>query len=117
MGDKEFTAYVKNLDYPKGEFIPQSEAKVLIRYSHLPTVVFTSIRTVNKIRLFKLDEHIERLYNGCRMIEVDPGITPRARAKIGHSRAYSFATCPSFSASHALAIISIILYYLLYYWR
>jgi branched-chain amino acid aminotransferase len=43
--------------------------------------VFDTARTV-KHRIFKLEEHVDRLYNSLRYIQVDPGISPKEMTAI-----------------------------------
>ena len=61
-----------------GEFIPEDEAKVSIRDVGLVygDCVFDTSRTFNG-RLFRLQDHIDRLYKSLDYAQIDPGMTPR----------------------------------------
>jgi len=65
------------LFYLNGTYVTSSQAKIhcldwgLHGYS-----VYDVCRTVNKTRIFRLGEHIERLYNSLRCAEIDLEVTP-----------------------------------------
>jgi len=62
----------ENLVYIDGRFLPRSEAKISV-YDHgllYGDGVFEGIRAYNGL-VFKLDEHIERLYHSAKSIELD----------------------------------------------
>ena len=62
----------ENLVYIDGQFLPKSEAKISV-YDHgllYGDGVFEGIRAYNGL-VFKLDEHIERLYHSAKSIELD----------------------------------------------
>jgi len=62
----------ENLVYIDGRFLPRSEAKISV-YDHgllYGDGVFEGIRAYNGL-VFKLDEHIERLYHSANSIELD----------------------------------------------
>ena len=70
--------------YLNGRFVPESEAKIPWRSTgfFLGTCVFDTMRTVQKKRVFRLEDHIERLFNSLRYIEEDPGISPKEMGQI-----------------------------------
>ncbi|MFN3660466.1 MAG: branched-chain-amino-acid transaminase, partial [Brevinematales bacterium] len=58
--------------YLNGELVPQQEAKISV-FDHgvlYGDGVFEGIRAYNR-RIFKLDEHVERLYNSAKIIMLD----------------------------------------------
>ena len=54
-----------------GNFVPEDEAKISIYDSALMfgDMAFEMTRSFNKLQ-FKLDEHIERLYAGLKILEI-----------------------------------------------
>ncbi len=67
------------LVYVNGKFVPKAEATVSV-FDHgflYGDGVFEGIRAYNG-RVFRLDEHLERLYRGARTIMLDVGMTPEA---------------------------------------
>ncbi len=70
MAQQERTAYLN------GRMIPESQASVSIkdRGFTLGDAVFDMARTFNG-RVFKLKEHIDRLYTSCKYLRLDPGMT------------------------------------------
>ncbi len=63
--------------YVNGKFVPQSEAKVSVfdRGYLYGDGVFEGIRGYNG-RIFRLDQHLERLYRGAKAIALDIPLTP-----------------------------------------
>ncbi len=63
--------------YINGEFVPKSEAKVSVfdRGYLYGDGVFEGIRCYNG-RVFRLDQHLERLYRGAKAIALDIPLTP-----------------------------------------
>jgi len=63
--------------YVNGEFVPKSEAKVSVfdRGYLYGDGVFEGIR-VYDARIFRLDQHLERLYRGAKAIALDIPLTP-----------------------------------------
>jgi branched-chain amino acid aminotransferase len=64
------------------QFVPLSEAKigVMTHAFHYGTAIFEGIRgnwnsEQKQIYLFRLREHYERLFNGCRILKIDPAYT------------------------------------------
>jgi branched-chain amino acid aminotransferase len=62
----------------RNEFVPLSEAKigVMTQALHYGTACFEGIRgnwnsQQKQIHLFRLKEHYERLYKGCRILKID----------------------------------------------
>ena len=71
MSDREFYAYLN------GEFLPESQATISIRdvgWLH-GDAVFDASRTFNGV-VFKLEQHIERLYLSLKYARINPGLTP-----------------------------------------
>ncbi len=69
MGDK--------MCYLNGEFLKESEAKISIndRGYLWGDAVYDVMRTFGHVP-FRLKEHSERTFRSCRLIDLDPGITP-----------------------------------------
>jgi len=65
------------LVYVKGDFVPRSEAKISVfdRGYLYGDGVFEGIRGYNG-RIFRLDQHLERLYRGARAISLEVPMTP-----------------------------------------
>src|ERR1044071_7397274 len=64
--------------YMNGSFIPKEQAVVSV-FDHgllYGDGVFEGIRAYNG-RVFRLDEHLARLYRSARALVLDPGLTPR----------------------------------------
>ena len=59
-----------------GEFVPENEAVISIRDPGFiyGDAVFDTARTFNG-EIFKLDEHLDRLWMSCRYIAVEPPMT------------------------------------------
>ena len=74
------------LVYVNGEFVPEAEAGVSIFDSALMfgDMVFEMTRSFNKVQ-FKLEEHIERLYAGIKMLKIPVEMTPREMAEAVYS--------------------------------
>ena len=69
-------AQMERVVYLNGEFIPESRAGIPIRDRGfvLGDAVFDTARTFNG-RPFKLPDHIDRLFDSCRYLRLDPGLT------------------------------------------
>ena len=63
--------------YYNGDFVPESEARISIFDSALMfgDMVFEMTRSFNRVQ-FKLEEHIERLYAGVKMLKIPLRMTP-----------------------------------------
>lgn len=74
---------MENLAYYNGEIAPIDELKVpfLDRVSFFGDGVYDATMTHEGVILFEGD-HIERFYNSCRLMEIDPGIEPDALARL-----------------------------------
>lgn len=70
MAQQERVAYIN------GEIVPESQAKVSIRDRGFVygDAVFDTTRTFGG-RIFKLKEHLDRLYNSLKYMRIDPGLT------------------------------------------
>ncbi|NLX07415.1 MAG: branched-chain amino acid aminotransferase [Phycisphaerae bacterium] len=68
----------QRLVYFNGEFVPEREAKVSIFDSALMfgDMVFEMTRSFGRVQ-FRLEEHVERLYAGVRMLKVPLAMTPQ----------------------------------------
>ena len=66
-----------------GEYVPRNEAKIPMtdRGFRLGDVVFDTERTFNG-KVFRLREHIERLYRSLQYTRVDPGMTMEEMQKV-----------------------------------
>lgn len=62
--------------YLNGQFIPESECKIHVADRGLPRgdLVFDVERTFNG-KVFRLREHLERLYRSLKYMRIDPGMT------------------------------------------
>jgi len=62
--------------YLNGNYIPENEAKLPFRDRGVKygDAVFDTTRTFNH-KIFKLEEHLERLYRSLRYVGIDPGLT------------------------------------------
>ena len=69
--------------YVNGEIVPESQAKVSIGDSGFlyGDAVFDTTRTFGH-RIFKLAEHLDRLYNSLRYMRIEPGIAKNALADL-----------------------------------
>jgi branched-chain amino acid aminotransferase len=69
--------------YFNGKIVPESDVLIPFRDRGFMAgdAVFDTARTVNH-RIFKLKEHIDRLYNSLRYIQVDPRISPKEMTAI-----------------------------------
>ena len=79
MGAKtsEYTFYVN------GDFVPMSEAKISVLDSALHgDSVYDTLRTVNRTRIYRIDDHIERLFCSCKAAHIEPGIAPKDMKRI-----------------------------------
>ncbi len=66
----------QRLVYFNGDFVPESEAKISIYDSALMfgDMVFEMTRSFNK-KQFLIEKHIERLFNGLKILDIDPCIS------------------------------------------
>jgi branched-chain amino acid aminotransferase len=63
--------------YINGNFLPMSEAKISVLDSALHgDSVYDTLRTANRMRIYRMDDHVERLFCSCRGADIEPGITP-----------------------------------------
>tara|TARA_B100000212_G_C27356867_1_gene526233 strand:+ start:35 stop:1018 length:984 start_codon:yes stop_codon:yes gene_type:complete len=71
--------------YFNGEIVPESEARISIYDSALMfgDMVFEMTRSFNK-KQFLLEEHIDRLFNGLKILEIDPKLTKSELIEICH---------------------------------
>ena len=69
--------------YLNGEIVPESEAKVSIRDRGFVygDAVFDTTRTFGG-KIFKLKEHLDRLYDSLKYMRIDPGMSPRQVAEL-----------------------------------
>ncbi|MCK5527873.1 MAG: aminotransferase class IV, partial [Candidatus Latescibacteria bacterium] len=67
----------ERLVYMNGVFVPEKDAKVSIFDSALMfgDMVFEMTRSFDKVQ-FKLNEHIERMYAGIKMLQIPIQMTP-----------------------------------------
>jgi branched-chain amino acid aminotransferase len=73
----------ERIAYHNGRFVPEREVLVPFRDSGFKfgDAVFDTTRTFGH-RVFKLREHVERLYRSLRYLRIDPGLTPAALVEI-----------------------------------
>ena len=64
--------------YFNGEYMPESQVRVPFRDRSwiFGDGAFDMARTFNG-RVFKLEEHVERLYRSLKVLRIDPGLSPR----------------------------------------
>jgi len=75
--EKEYVFYVN------GEYVPWNEAKISVLDSGCHgDSVYDTLRTVSRTNIFRIDDHIERLYSSCNAADIDPGIGPEEMKKI-----------------------------------
>ncbi len=69
--------------YLNGDLVPESEAKVSIhdRGFTLGDAVFDNTRTFGG-KIFKLREHLDRLYRSCKYMRLDPGMSKDRMAEL-----------------------------------
>ena len=67
----------QRIAYHNGRFVPESQVLVPFRDRGFKygDAVFDTTRTFGH-RVFKLKEHVERLYRSLRYLRIDPGLTP-----------------------------------------
>jgi branched-chain amino acid aminotransferase len=77
VATKERVAYVN------GTIVPESQAAVSINDLGFlyGDAVFDTTRTFNR-RIFKLQEHLDRLYDSLRYMRIDPGLAPEEMGRI-----------------------------------
>jgi branched-chain amino acid aminotransferase len=73
----------ERIAYHNGRFVPEREVLVPFRDRGFKygDAVFDTTRTFGH-RVFKLKEHVERLYRSLRYLRIDPGLTPSAMVDI-----------------------------------
>jgi branched-chain amino acid aminotransferase len=73
----------ERIAYHNGRFLPEREVLVPFRDRGFKygDAVFDTTRTFGH-RVFKLGEHVERLYRSLRYLRIDPGLTPTAMVEI-----------------------------------
>ena len=73
----------ERIAYFNGSYVQESEVLIPFRDRGfvLGDAVFDTARTFGG-KIFKLGEHIERLYRSLKAIDIDPGMTPQEMQKI-----------------------------------
>ena len=73
----------ERIAYHNGHFVPEREVLVPFRDRGFKygDAVFDTTRTFGH-RVFKLREHVERLYRSLRYLRIDPGLTPATMVEI-----------------------------------
>jgi len=76
-------ASADRIAYFNGRYVPEREVLVPFRDRGFKygDAVFDTTRTFGH-RVFKLAEHVERLYKSLRYLRIDPGVTPKALVEI-----------------------------------
>jgi branched-chain amino acid aminotransferase len=76
IGDTRMTILNQRVVYLNGRIIPESEATLPFRDRGVKygDAVFDTTRTFGH-RIFKLREHLERLYRSLRYVRIDPGLS------------------------------------------
>jgi len=69
--------------YLNGEYLPESEVKVSFRDRGfvLGDAIFDTARTFEG-KIFRLDDHIDRLYRSLKAVDMDPGLSPEEMTRI-----------------------------------
>ena len=72
--------------YINGDYLPESEVKVSFRDRGfvLGDAVFDTARTFEG-KIFRLDDHIDRLYRSLKAVDMDSGVLPEEMAQISQS--------------------------------
>jgi branched-chain amino acid aminotransferase len=83
MVERRMTLANERVAYFNGKIVPESDVLIPFRDRGFMAgdAVFDTARTVRH-RIFKLKEHIDRLYNSLRYIQVDPRISPKEMTAI-----------------------------------
>jgi len=78
----ELICYLKDIDHPEGEYVPVSKAKIYATDFglQLGVVAHDALRTINKTKLFRYEDHVERLCNSLRYLCLDPGLATGYKA-------------------------------------
>jgi branched-chain amino acid aminotransferase len=73
----------ERIAYHNGQFIPESQVRVPFRDRGFKygDAVFDTTRTFGH-RVFKLGEHVDRLYRSLRYLRIDPGLAPARMIEI-----------------------------------
>ena len=73
----------ERIAYYNGLYVPESEVMIPFRDRGfvLGDAVFDTARTFGG-KIFKLEEHIERLYRSLKAIDINPGIEPQKMQEI-----------------------------------
>ena len=79
--------------YINGEIVPESEGKVSFRDQGFVTgdAVFDATRTFGGV-IFKLQEHLDRLYDSLKYMRLDPGISQQQMAESDYASASGKST-------------------------
>ena len=75
----------QQIAYVNGEFLPESEAKISIndRGFIYGDAVFDTARTFNG-KIFFLDDHIDRLFESCKYLDINPLLSKEEYIKLTH---------------------------------
>ena len=75
----------QQIAYVNGEFLPESEAKISIndRGFIYGDAVFDTARTFNG-KIFFLDDHIDRLFESCKYLDINPVLSKEEYIKLTH---------------------------------
>jgi branched-chain amino acid aminotransferase len=76
----------ERIAYFNGEYLPESQVRVPFRDRSwiYGDGVFDVARTFNG-RVFKLEEHVERLYHSLKVLRIDPGLAPEEMIDVSRS--------------------------------
>ncbi|HIP05426.1 MAG TPA: hypothetical protein EYN43_10320 [Gammaproteobacteria bacterium] len=72
--------------YINGDYLPESEVKVSFRDRGfvLGDAIFDTARTFEG-KIFRLDDHINRLYRSLKAVDMDPGLSPEEMTQISQT--------------------------------
>ena len=91
--------------YMNGEFVPEGEAKISIFDSALMfgDMVFEMTRSFNKVQ-FKLEDHVERLFAGAKILRINLPLTPTELIDVCHETVVANESAFSSDDEHRLMI-------------
>ena len=76
----------ERIAYLNGQYLPESEAKISFRDRGfvLGDAIFDTARTFEG-KIFRLDDHIDRLYRSLKAVDMDPGLPPEEMKTISQN--------------------------------
>ena len=76
----------ERIAYLNGQYLPESEAKISFRDRGfvLGDAIFDTARTFEG-KIFRLDDHIDRLYRSLKAVDIDPRLPPEEMKSISQN--------------------------------